>query len=78
MTSEPEGATAKGFLPFARMTERIERAKEDSDSSYFACLMYAGEFVIKLLALELIAGLENDSAQHPYEFEYRLVRRRSG
>lgn len=74
MLVTPDAGVFKGFLPFERMNERLERAKEDSDASHFSCLMYAGEFVIKLLALEFIAGLENDSAQHPYEFEYRLVR----
>lgn len=74
MQFAPGGGKRRAFDPFERMKERIERAKEDSDASYFSSLMYAGEFVLKILTLELIAGLETDSAQHPYEFEYRLVR----
>lgn len=74
MQITPLGGSNRGFVPFERMKERIERAREDSDASYFSSLMYAGEFALKVLTLELIAGLETDSAQHPYEFEYRLVR----
>jgi NB-ARC domain len=74
MQTTLRGGTVHGFDPFERMKARLQRAREDSDSSYFSCLMYAGEFALKILTLELIAGLETDSAQRPYEFEYRLVR----
>lgn len=62
------------FIPFDRARERFDRAREDSDASFFLALMYAGEFALKLLALQLVSALEGDSAQFQYEFEYRLVR----
>ncbi|SIR93730.1 NB-ARC domain-containing protein [Micromonospora avicenniae] len=65
------------FLPIARMLERANRAKEDSDTSYFFDLLYVGESLIKLLTLELLAALQDDRQQHRYSLEYRLVRANS-
>ncbi|MEU5912893.1 ATP-binding protein [Micromonospora sp. NPDC047527] len=56
------------------MVERANRAKEDSDTSYFFDLLYMGECLVKLLTLELLAALQDDRQQHRYSLEYRLVR----
>ncbi|MCF0093083.1 NB-ARC domain-containing protein [Micromonospora sp. MH99] len=68
---------ANEFLPIVRMAERAERAKEDSDTSYFFDLLYMGECLIKVLTLELLAALQDDRQQHRYSLEYRLVRANS-
>ncbi|TNC16620.1 hypothetical protein FHE66_14690 [Georgenia sp. 311] len=65
---------AAKFLPVARMLERGRMAKEDSDTAYFFDLLYEAEMVLKLLTVELIAGMSDDRERHRYALEYRLVR----
>jgi tetratricopeptide (TPR) repeat protein len=56
------------------MRKRAERARIDSDSALFLELTYLGEFVIKMLTLELLAAIEDDRTQTRYALEFRLVR----
>jgi len=49
------------FLPFRRMLERVERAREDSDTSLFLDLMYYGELVTKLTTIGLVSPILNDT-----------------
>jgi len=56
------------------MRARAELARDDSDTSYFFELLYLGEMVIKVLAVEVLAGLEQDRERHRYTIEHRLVR----
>lgn len=62
------------FLPFDRMWQRVELARQDSDTSLFFHLMYFGELVLKLTALGLVAAIEEESERHRYRQLHRLVR----
>ena len=63
-----------GFVILDRMFDRVERAREDSESAYFDDLMYFGEFTLKVIVAEIVAALDDDREQHRYDLEYRLVR----
>src|SRR5271157_841477 len=54
--------------------ERVDIARQDSDSSFFLHLMYVGEFVTKLVTLAMVAGIEDDRDRHRYRLLYKLVR----
>jgi hypothetical protein len=56
------------------MLERIDRAREDSDTSYFFDLLYFGEMVTKLCTAGLIAAVNDDRNRSRYQFLHRLVR----
>lgn len=62
------------FLPFARMLQRVETEKQDSDTSYFFALMYFGELVTKFTVAGLVAAVLNDKDRHRYTQLHRLVR----
>lgn len=62
------------FLPVVRMRDRGGLAREESDAAYFLELLYLGEMVVKLLVVELLAGMQDDRESHRYGLEYRLVR----
>jgi tetratricopeptide (TPR) repeat protein len=62
------------FLPVARMLERAALAREDSDAAYFHDLLLLGELTIKVLVLEVLAGIEEDREGTRYSLEYRIVR----
>jgi|SRR5271166_172080 len=57
-----------------RAFERLDIARQDSDTSLFMHLMYVGEFVTKIVTLAMIAGIEDDSDRHRYRILYKLVR----
>ncbi len=61
------------FEPLKRMRTRIELAKSDSNSEYFYSLMYGCEFVCKMVASLLVAGILNDKDRSRYRFEYLLI-----
>ena len=46
--------------PVRRMWIRTQLAKEHSDSDFFRNLTLAGEFMTKLVAIGLVASLEDD------------------
>ncbi len=62
------------FIPFRRMLERVERAREDSDTSLFLDLMYYGELVTKLTTIAMVSAILNDKERHRYRHFHRLVR----
>src|SRR6266542_4085017 len=62
------------FLPFARMLQRIDAAKQDSDTSYFLALMYFGELITKMTVAALVAAIMNDKDRHRYRQLHRLIR----
>ncbi|WP_433793073.1 NB-ARC domain-containing protein [Actinoplanes sp. CA-252034] len=74
MSDEISGAVQTSFLPARRMLERLELAREDSDPAYFLELMYLGEMLVKILVVELLAGMNDDRERHRYALEYRLLR----
>lgn len=62
------------MLPLVRMAERVERARNDSDVSYFHDLLYFGELVVKLVGAGMTASLEDDKDRQRYRLEHGLVR----
>jgi hypothetical protein len=62
------------FLPFARMLQRVETDKQDSDTSYFLALMYFGELATKFTVAGLVSAITNDKDRHKYRQLHRLVR----
>jgi hypothetical protein len=62
------------FIPFRRMLERVECAREDSDTSLFLDLMYYGELVTKLTTVALVSAILNDKERHRYRHLHKLVR----
>ncbi len=63
-----------GFLPFDRMNERVERAREDSDMTFFSDLLLFGEMLTKTVAAGLVAAMGEDQERHKYLQVYNLVR----
>ena len=62
------------FLPFDRMWERVEVARQDSDTSLFFHLMYFGEMLLKIVACGLASAIQEDRDRHRYRQLHRLVR----
>jgi hypothetical protein len=62
------------FLPFDRMWERVEVARQDSDTSLFLNLMYFGEMLLKIVASGLVSAIQEDRDRHRYRQLHRLVR----
>lgn len=62
------------LTPIQRMWERVEIARQDSDTALFLHLMYAAEQLVKLSCTGLIAALCDDVDRHKYRLSHRLVR----
>lgn len=62
------------FLPLARGWERVEIARQDSDTSLFMYLMYLGEMMMKIVGLGLVATIADDSDRHRYRQLCKLAR----
>lgn len=61
-------------IPIDKMWERVEIARQDSDTSLFLTLMYLGEMIVKIIGVGLVAAIEDDRERHRYRQEHRLVR----
>lgn len=62
------------FTPFQRMFDRIESSKEDSDLAYFFDLLLLGEQLTKIIALFLVASVNDDQEKSRFRHEHSLVR----
>jgi hypothetical protein len=62
------------LIPLKKMWERVEIARQDSDTALFFHLMYTGEAVVKLVTAAMVAGIPDDTDRHRYRFSHRLVR----
>jgi hypothetical protein len=62
------------LVPMQRMWERVEIARQDSDTALFLHLMYAAEQFVKLACTGLVATLCDDVDRHRYRQSHRLVR----
>jgi hypothetical protein len=62
------------LLPMKRMWDRVEIARQDSDTALFFHLLYAGEMLAKLVTAGLLAGVLDDRERHRYRLLHRLVR----
>jgi hypothetical protein len=56
------------------MLERVDRAREDSDTSLFLDLMYFGELITKVTTIGLVSAILNDKERHRYRHLHKLVR----
>ena len=62
------------LLPISRMWERVEIARQDSDTSLFWQLMSFGEMITKVVCSGLVAAIEEDRDRSRYRQLHRLVR----
>ena len=62
------------LTPIKRMWERVEIARQDSDSALFLDLMYAAEQLLKLACVGMVSALCEDTERHKYRMSHRLVR----
>lgn len=62
-----------GFVPLAKMWDRVNVARADSDTSLFLDLMYLGEMVVKLVTAGMVVAISDD-ARARYRQEHKLVR----
>lgn len=62
------------FLPLDRMLDRVNLAKENSDSEFFRNLLLAGEFLVKLVATGMTASIKEEPERYRYRLLYTLVR----
>lgn len=67
------------MLLISRMLDRVERARTDSDATYYSSLLLLGEMLTKLVALSLVACIdpELDEESLVYGTKYELVRANS-
>ncbi len=62
------------LAPIQRMWDRVEIARQDSDTALFLHLMYAAEQLLKLTCVGLLASVCDDVDRHKYRLSHRLVR----
>lgn len=62
------------FKPHAKIWERFEVDKADSDAAAFACLLLVGEMTVKLSVVGLAAAIRDDRDRSRYQQLHRLVR----
>ena len=60
--------------PLEQMWQRVEVARQDSDSELFSALLLAGELVAKLTTVGLLAAIPDDRERHRYRLAFKLVR----
>lgn len=53
---------------------RAERAKSDSDYTYFFALLFAAEALAKTITLGIVASIADDNNRNRYRLEHQLVR----
>jgi|SRR5580658_300410 hypothetical protein len=61
-------------IPIQRMWERVEIARQDSDTALFLRPMYAAEQLVKITCTGMVAALCDDVDRHRYRLSHRLVR----
>jgi len=57
-----------------QVLNRAEKAKTDSDFTYFFSLLLAAEAIVKIIALGIVASIADDKDRNRYRLEYALVR----
>ncbi|MFH1419234.1 MAG: NB-ARC domain-containing protein [Planctomycetota bacterium] len=62
------------FTPLDRMLERVQLAREDSDSELLLALLYFGEMTLKVVGAALLAAVRDDKERLRYREAYKLVR----
>lgn len=62
------------FLPFEKMWDQIEIARDDNDMSLFMNLTYMAEMLTKTVVGGLTAAIDDDRSRNRYSVIYKLVR----
>ncbi len=57
-----------------QILNRVDRAKDDSDFTWFFSLLLAAEALAKTMVLGLVASIADDKDRNRYRLEHRLVR----
>ena len=65
------------LAPIQKLFDHAYNERSESDSAYFAALMYTGEAVMKLAIAGLVAAVQDDREAHRYRLESRLVKANS-
>jgi hypothetical protein len=63
-----------GHIAIDQIMKRAERAKGDSDFTYFFALLLVAEAMAKTIVLGLAACVADDKDRHRYRIEYELAR----
>ncbi len=61
-------------IAIEQVLERAERAKSDSDYTYFFALLFAAEALAKTIVLGMVASIADDKDRNRYRLEHQLVR----
>ena len=61
-------------IAIEQILERAERAKSDSDYTYFFALLFAAEALAKTMVLGMVASISDDKERNRYRLEHQLVR----
>ena len=61
-------------IAIEQVLERAERAKTESDYTYFFALLFAGEALAKTIVLGMVASIADDNQRNRYRLEHQLVR----
>jgi len=61
-------------IAIEQVLERAERAKSDSDFTYFFALLFAAEALAKTMVLGMVASIADDKERNRYRLEHQLVR----
>ena len=61
-------------IAIEQVLERAERAKSDSDYTYFFALLFAAEALAKTIVLGMVASIAEDKERNRYRLEHQLVR----
>ena len=61
-------------IAIEQVLERAERAKSDSDYTYFFALLFAAETLAKTMVLGMVASIADDKERNRYRLEHQLVR----
>lgn len=61
-------------IAIEQVLDRAERAKSDSDYTYFFALLYAAEALAKTMVLGIVASIADDKERNRYRLEHQLVR----
>ena len=61
-------------IAIEQVLERAERAKSDSDFTYFFSLLSAAEALAKTIVLGMVASIDEDKDRNRYRLEHQLVR----
>ncbi len=66
--------TAIPLIPVERMWQRVENARNESDTAYFHDLLYLGELLAKLTVSAVLALIEDDRERLRYRHVFSLLR----